>query len=290
LPNRRGFERFDPNQIMPEREDLMPEFVGPGTPLTQQGITAAAASLGVGAAELWAVMSVETSGCGFLPDKRPKILFERHLFHRLTDGEFDGTNPGVSDPAAGGYGAAGAHQHDRLAEAIDLDRAAALQSASWGLGQILGENFAAAGFADAETMAQAMTVSEDQQLMAMASFINANGMSHALAQHDCAGFARRYNGPAFEQNQYDRKLRDFFARFSGGTCPISTCEPCRSCSATRALTRAASMECPASTPQTRSAPSSGRSACRKPGISTPDWSPRWRNRRLPALIDRSPRA
>ena len=78
----------------------MPEFVGQGTPLTQQGIDAAAASLGVGAAELWAVMSVETSGCGFLPDKRPKILFERHLFHRLTDSEFDDSNPEVSNAAS----------------------------------------------------------------------------------------------------------------------------------------------------------------------------------------------
>ncbi len=197
----------------------MPDFVGQGTPLTQQGISAAADSLGVGAAELWAVMSVETSGCGFLPDKRPKILFERHLFHRLTDGEFDGTNPGVSNPAAGGYGAGGAHQYDRLAEAIGLDREAALQSASWGLGQILGENFAAAGFADVEAMVQAMTVSEDQQLMAMASFIKANGMGHALAEHDWASFARRYNGPNFEQNDYDGKLRDFFARFAGGDLP-----------------------------------------------------------------------
>ena len=80
----------------------MAEFAGPGTPLTEQGITKAAANLGVGAAELWAVMSVETSGCGFLPDKRPKILFERHLFHRLTDGEFDDTNSGISNSAAGG--------------------------------------------------------------------------------------------------------------------------------------------------------------------------------------------
>ena len=38
----------------------MAEFAGPGTPLTEQGITKAAANLGVGAAELWAVMSVET--------------------------------------------------------------------------------------------------------------------------------------------------------------------------------------------------------------------------------------
>jgi hypothetical protein len=68
-------------------------------------------------------------------------------------------------------------------------------------------------------MVQAMTVSEDQQLMAMAAFIKANGMSRTLAQHDWAGFARRYNGPNFEQNNYDGKLADFFDRFSGGDLP-----------------------------------------------------------------------
>src|SRR5204863_9082982 len=34
--------------------------------------------------------SVETSGCGYLPDRRPKILFERHVFSRLTEHRYDG--------------------------------------------------------------------------------------------------------------------------------------------------------------------------------------------------------
>ncbi len=43
--------------------------------------------------ELWAVLSVETSGCGYLPDKRPKILFERRVFSRLTGHRFDADDP-----------------------------------------------------------------------------------------------------------------------------------------------------------------------------------------------------
>jgi hypothetical protein len=47
----------------------------------------------VGLAEIWAVFSVETSGCGFLTDRRPKILFERHIFSHLTNGRYDAQNP-----------------------------------------------------------------------------------------------------------------------------------------------------------------------------------------------------
>src|SRR5215470_1444274 len=110
-------------------------FVGDATPLSEQGLANACAVLGIGPAELWTVLRVETSGCGYLPDRRPEILFERHIFHRRTGGRFDATAPDVSDPSPGGYGAAGAHQYDRLAEAVALDRAAALSSASWGIGQ-----------------------------------------------------------------------------------------------------------------------------------------------------------
>lgn len=197
----------------------MPDFAARGTPLSQQGFTDASAGLGVEAPELWAVMSVETSGCGFLPDKRPKILFERHLFSRLTGGQFDAEDPDISDPTAGGYGAGGAHQYDRLAVALQLNRPAALQSASWGLGQILGRNFEAAGFADAETMVQAMVASEDEQLKAMARFITSTGLHHPLAAHDWSGFARRYNGPNFAANNYDGLLGDAFHRYSTGSLP-----------------------------------------------------------------------
>lgn len=192
----------------------MPEFAATGTPLSQQGFADARSGLGVGAAELWAVLHVETSGCGFLPDRRPKILFERHLFSRLTGGQFDDEDPDVSDPSPGGYGPGGAHQYDRLAAAIQLDRAAALLSASWGLGQVLGRNFATAGFADVEAMVAAMVGGEDAQLKAMANFISANGIDHSLAAHDWQGFARRYNGPNFAANNYDGLLSDAFHRYS----------------------------------------------------------------------------
>ena len=61
-------------------------FQGSGDPLSNNGFTAVAASLNVNAPEIWTVLAVETSGCGYLPDSRPQILFERHIFHKLTLG------------------------------------------------------------------------------------------------------------------------------------------------------------------------------------------------------------
>src|SRR5882724_3864551 len=91
-----------------------------GTPLTNTGFDRALTLLGARREALWAVLSVETAGCGYLPDRRPKILFERHHFSRLTQHRFDDSYPDVSSPTAGGYGASGAHQYDRLAVAESL--------------------------------------------------------------------------------------------------------------------------------------------------------------------------
>lgn len=193
-----------------------------GTPLTQPGLQQAIESQAIGTAELWSVLSVETSGCGFLADRRPKILFERHIFSRLTNGRFDADDPDISAPSAGGYGPSGAHQFDRLNAAMQLDQAAALQSASWGLGQIMGENYGPAGFATPELMVTAMVQSEDAQLLAMASFLAKMDMIGSLQAHDWSGFARRYNGPDYAANNYDGLLANFYHRYSTGPTPDLT--------------------------------------------------------------------
>jgi hypothetical protein len=192
-------------------------FQGMGLALSSDGLAEVAGSLGVHAAEIWAVLAVETKGCGYLADRRPQILHERHIFHRLTQGRFDDGD--LSDAKPGGYGATGAHQYDRLLAAIAKDRTAALQSASWGLGQIMGENFAAAGFGNVEDMVTAMVGSEDAQLAAMASFLKAAKLAAALRAHDWTTFARGYNGSNFVINRYDVRLNGEYQKFSVGVLP-----------------------------------------------------------------------
>lgn len=194
-------------------------FVGNGKALSEAGLSKAATDIGVGLPALWAVMTVETKGCGFLPDRRPLLLFERHVFHKRTNGKFDAMAPDLSDSTAGGYGAGGAFQHDRLARAVALDRKAALESASWGLGQVMGYNAARVGFTDVENMVKAMSDSEDAQFQAMVGFIKANNLSKFLQQGDWESFARRYNGPDFKKNRYDEKLAGEHARYVKGPLP-----------------------------------------------------------------------
>ena len=195
------------------------EFAGPGTPLTQAGFDRALAQLGAAPEALWAVLAVETSGCGYLPDRRPKILFERHIFHRTTDGRYDASHPAISAPQAGGYGAGGAQQYARLAEALALDRKAALESTSWGLGQIMGANYGAAGFDGAEWLVAAFVASEDAQLAGMASFVAGSPMKPAIRDRDWATFARLYNGEDYAVHHYDQHLADNYGGYVRRGCP-----------------------------------------------------------------------
>ncbi|HEY2015029.1 MAG TPA: N-acetylmuramidase domain-containing protein [Bryobacteraceae bacterium] len=192
-------------------------FVGQSLALSAAGLAAASDGLCVSAAEIWTVLSVETAGCGFLPDRRPPILFERHIFSRLTNHRFDTHD--VSNPEPGGYGCPGAPQYQRLAAAIEFHRGAALQSASWGLAQILGSNFVPAGFGDVESMVAAMTASEDAQLAAFTKFLRSNCLDQSLKAHDWTALARGYNGPNFAINQYDVKLAKAFQKYSCGPTP-----------------------------------------------------------------------
>ena len=168
------------------------------------------------------MLSVETSGCGFLDDRRPKILFERHQFHALTGGRYDTTHPDISQPTAGGYGAGGANQYTRLEAAIALDLDSALKSASWGLGQVMGLNFQRAGFTDVQAMVDGMIDSEDTQLGAMAGFLVANHLDTLLAAHNWAGFARGYNGVDYARNNYDGQLRQFYVQMVPDRMPDLT--------------------------------------------------------------------
>jgi hypothetical protein len=195
------------------------EFIGSAKPISEDGMRSAIDPVRVGLPELWAVLRVETRGCGFLPDRRPQILFERHIFHRETQGRFDAMAPGVSHPTPGGYGAGGAHQYDRLAEATSLDPSAALRSASWGIGQVMGFNAQDLGYQNVEVMVKAMVDSEDGQLDAMVRFIAHHGLDRAMRQRDWTAFARGYNGPSFAENHYDEKLEKEFADLSARGLP-----------------------------------------------------------------------
>lgn len=202
------------------------EFRGPGQPLTRVGLMRVLDALGLGpggAAYLWAVVEVETTGFGFWADRRPRILFERHIFRRQTGGRFDAEAPEISGNP-GNYGLQ-SQQYPKLERAIALcEREGlaidlALNSASWGLGQVMGFNHDAAGFGDARAMVEATISGEDAQLLIMAGFLAANNLVKPLRERDWETFARRYNGREYAKNRYHLKLEEAYDRFSTGSLP-----------------------------------------------------------------------
>lgn len=173
------------------------------------------------AAALRAVAAVEAGQHGaFLATEEPVILFERHLFHRLTQGRFDGALASgvraetalISAPSPGGYGAV-SEQHAKLRAAVALARDPALRSCSWGLFQILGLNHQNAGYPQLARFITAMYRSADDHLRALVQFIRADGrLVDAIREHDWAAFAFAYNGPQYARHGYDRRMAEAFAK------------------------------------------------------------------------------
>lgn len=188
-----------------------------------QSYAHAAWFLACDAAALRALAAVEAGAAGaFNDDGTPVILFERAKFEKHTAGKFHGqrlpNSPTewslVSWPAWGGYGPTSV-QHDKLAFAVTLDRVAALKSASWGLFQILGENYAAAGFHDLQSFVNAMYRDVDEHLRALVMFIRSNPrLLQALKARDWTVVAFNYNGPKFMENRYDAKMAAAYARLT----------------------------------------------------------------------------
>lgn len=190
-------------------------FEGSGAPVSQGGFDKAVKALETEAdpAALWAILAVETRGFGYLPDRRPQILFERHVFHKRTGGRFSAGHPDISNAVAGGY-KGGALEYPRLKQAMALDRDAALESASWGLGQVMGFNAASIGYASAQEMVDAFKDGEDAQLAGCVDFITGKpALKKAFKERDWAKVAFFYNGKTFAKNAYDVKLANFYAQY-----------------------------------------------------------------------------
>ena len=191
--------------------------------LIDEDFTQVAELLGCEPAALKAVQQVETGGRGgFFSPGRPAILFEGHIF--WTQLKKRGSNP--EDYVKGnenilypkwekGHYKGGIGEYDRLEQARKINREAADASASWGMFQIMGFNYAACGEDSIESFVRSMCESEFKQLLLTANFIKKNSqMLQALQARDWAVFAKCYNGPAYAQNRYDVKLEAAYQKYS----------------------------------------------------------------------------
>lgn len=180
--------------------------------ITPAHIDEAAKRLNVTPAHIRMVRTVESGGRSFDDKGRPVILFEPHIFHRRTGGKYS--------PSAFSY----ANWKDRpypkdydgrwtqMADAAGKDETAALESASWGLFQIMGFHWEDLGYSSVIDFTERMAQSEAEHLEAVVRFIEKNGLAPALRRckagdpDSCRDFAKGYNGQQYEKNAYHVKM------------------------------------------------------------------------------------
>jgi len=192
-------------------------FKGSGKKLTDIDLPRIGADIGVGEDEIHAILDVETRGGGWDSQGRLKMLFEPHVFYREL-------GPGKSRDRAVKEGLAyrkwGAEEYPRdsyprLEAAMKININAALRSASWGLGQIMGFNCMMVEYRTAKAMVEAFLKGEAEQLQAVVDFIVAAGLDDELRAHDWRGVARGYNGAGYAKHGYHIKLEKAFRRWQG---------------------------------------------------------------------------
>jgi hypothetical protein len=172
---------------------------------------------------LKAVAEVEGGKSGFNHDGTPKILFEGHIFwrrlraRRLNPESILKLFPGDADVLykkwTKEHYKGGPAEYGRLARAYRIGDVSAYESASWGRFQIMGFHATKLGYESVEDFVEQMHIGEPQHLEAFILYCKAFGLIDEIQRKDYEGFARRYNGPGFAQNQYDTKIAAAYSRY-----------------------------------------------------------------------------
>lgn len=207
--------------------------VGVGTKLVEQDYIDAAKLLSkpgkaCEVAAIKAVALVEAKGVAFLPSGKPKTLWERHWFwklmvdkslrDRLSLSERDicfksaKTNEKTA-PQIDRY-QGGDKEWEFIDRAMKYDANAAMQSASFGMFQIMGFNYKKAGFATVKAYYDSTFRGEREHLMAFVNFIKSEpDLWDALLAKDWATFAFHYNGAGYKVFKYDTKMANAYKQY-----------------------------------------------------------------------------
>ncbi len=182
-------------------------------------ISAVATELGVEPAALLAVAEVESGGKVFASvgqRREPIVRFEAHYFDRRlshTDRE-TARKAGLASPIAGRIAnpATQAARWRLVDRAAAIDRQAAYEAVSWGLGQVMGAHWAWLGYTGVDALVAEARSGAGGQARLMARYIEKAGLLPALRKRDWTAFARGYNGPAYARHGYDRKIAAAYER------------------------------------------------------------------------------
>ncbi|WP_346237121.1 N-acetylmuramidase domain-containing protein [Niabella insulamsoli] len=170
-----------------------------------------AISLGCDVAVIKTLIEVEGSAAGFLQSEEPAIRFHRDVFSRQTLGVYDAVAPDVSNPVPDENVVAD-QQHQILHKAILLNKDAALMATAWGKFQIMGYNYALAGFSSLQEFVSAMYQNEGAQLTAFANLLSNLSLDEDLRKKDWKGFAAKYT-KVENRSDFAQKLLNTYASF-----------------------------------------------------------------------------
>lgn len=189
--------------------------------LSVDSIHQAAKILNVDVKAIVAVALAESSGSGFFQSGDCQIRFERHKMYAAvvkkygvaTAAKWMRQYPNIVNDQIGGY-LGGQKEYNRLNQAMSLDPGLAQESTSWGMFQIMGFNYADAGFSDVVSFVKAHKASETSQLFAFITFNQqylAGTLLKAMRASDWTAYARYYNG-TLNIASYSAKLTNYFAQ------------------------------------------------------------------------------
>lgn len=179
-------------------------------------------------ANLRAVVQVESNGVFSAKVNgrdEPLIRWEGHYFYRRLSGapRERAVAQGLASPRAQAIANPNSQElrwNRLLLPAAKINRVAAYESCSWGLGQVMGSHWRALEFASVDEFVSLVRDGIDGQIRLMLYYCVKNNLIGELKRGDFTAFARAYNGPNFRQNNYDGKMRDW-ARHYGKTSATS---------------------------------------------------------------------
>ena len=150
----------------------------------------------------------------------PLIRWEGHYFDKLVPARMRSAarRQGLASPKAQAIKnpESQSRRYKILAKAKTFDYAAAVGSCSWGIGQVMGDNWEWLGYKSARDFERTVMSGFAGQLEAMIRFIEKSGIVPHLERRDWSAAARIYNGPKYAKNRYHIKLRQRYEFYRDG--------------------------------------------------------------------------
>lgn len=187
---------------------------------TLAAVNAKAAEFGVPASHLAAMVEVESGGRIFGFKRRPMILFEPHVFYRRLRGEERdrAVAAGLAYPKWGTkpYPRKQEDRWSQIERGALINHDAAYESASYGVGQVMGYHWRALGYTSLQDFLDTVQSGVHGQIDAMLRYLRVNSLMDDLKAGRWLTVARGYNGKG-QAKRYARLLENAARKFGAAS-------------------------------------------------------------------------